>query len=191
MLAQSLSILSTLASGAAGELARTCPSLNRFIVFAVLFDILYCYATCCLKVEVLWPSSATLSLPAPQPTEPRPTSQQQHLHATGLGTRLHSAPCLLECASGSGRQKIRKQHSDPVVAPSAGLKTIRPLHSSPRLSELLQRNPLPTILGSPSRVSQLCVCMCVRKTVRERESEGRICVYKIHRTRIDYQTVFF
>ncbi|XP_062290475.1 serine/threonine-protein kinase ULK1 isoform X2 [Scomber scombrus] len=92
-----------------------------------------------------------LSPQAPQPTEPQPTSQQQHLQATGLGTRLHSAPCLLECASGSGRQKIRKQHSDPVVAPSAGLMTIRHLHSSPRLSELLQRNPLPTILGSPSR----------------------------------------
>lgn len=28
---------------------------------------------------------------------------------------------------------------------------LRPLHSSPRLSELMQRSPLPTILGSPSR----------------------------------------
>ncbi|KAM7393091.1 hypothetical protein PAMA_007960 [Pampus argenteus] len=91
-----------------------------------------------------------LSPQAPQHTEPRPTSRQ-HPQATGLGTRLHSAPCLLECASGGGRQKIRKQHSDPVVAPSAGLMTLRPLHSSPRLSELMQRNPLPTILGSPSR----------------------------------------
>uniref|UniRef100_A0A3B4XBS4 non-specific serine/threonine protein kinase n=1 Tax=Seriola lalandi dorsalis TaxID=1841481 RepID=A0A3B4XBS4_SERLL len=70
---------------------------------------------------------------------------------TGLGTRLHSAPCLLECVSGGGRQKIRKQYSDPVVAPSSGLMTVRPLHSSPRLSELMQRSPLPTILGSPSR----------------------------------------
>uniref|UniRef100_UPI0037E8ACDE serine/threonine-protein kinase ULK1 isoform X1 n=1 Tax=Semicossyphus pulcher TaxID=241346 RepID=UPI0037E8ACDE len=84
------------------------------------------------------------------PQAPQPISHQ-HPHATGLGTRLHSAPCLLECASGGGRQKIRKQHSDPLVAPSAGLMTIRPLHSSPRLSELMQRSPLPTILGSPSR----------------------------------------
>ncbi|XP_042364798.1 serine/threonine-protein kinase ULK1 isoform X2 [Plectropomus leopardus] len=91
-----------------------------------------------------------LSPQAPQHIEPRLTSQQ-HAQTTGLGTRLHSAPCLLECASGGGRQKIRKQHSDPVVAPSAGLMTVRPLHSSPRLSELMQRNPLPTILGSPSR----------------------------------------
>lgn len=91
-----------------------------------------------------------LSPQAPQHTEPRPTSHELP-QVTGLGTRLHSAPCLLECAGGGGRQKIRKQHSDPVVAPSAGLMTIRPLHSSPRLSELMQRNPLPTILGSPSR----------------------------------------
>ncbi|XP_044031266.1 serine/threonine-protein kinase ULK1 isoform X2 [Siniperca chuatsi] len=91
-----------------------------------------------------------LSPQAPQHIEPRPTSHQ-HPQTTGLGTRLHSAPCLLECGSGGGRQKIRKQHSDPVVAPSAGLMTVRPLHSSPRLSELMQRSPLPTILGSPSR----------------------------------------
>ncbi|XP_045922644.1 serine/threonine-protein kinase ULK1 isoform X1 [Micropterus dolomieu] len=91
-----------------------------------------------------------LSPQAPQHVEPRLTSHQRP-PMTGLGTRLHSAPCLLECASGGGRQKIRKQHSDPVVAPSAGLMTVRPLHSSPRLSELMQRSPLPTILGSPSR----------------------------------------
>ncbi|CAJ1071197.1 serine/threonine-protein kinase ULK1 isoform X2 [Xyrichtys novacula] len=84
------------------------------------------------------------------PQAPQPASHQ-HPQTAGLGTRLHSAPCLLECASGGGRQKIRKQHSDPVVAPSAGMMTIRPLHSSPRLSELMQRSPLPTILGSPSR----------------------------------------
>ncbi|XP_026784693.3 serine/threonine-protein kinase ULK1 isoform X2 [Pangasianodon hypophthalmus] len=68
----------------------------------------------------------------------------------GLGSRLHSAPCLLEAAGGC-RQTIRKQHSDPVVAPQGGTMALRPLHSSPRLSELMQRSPLPTILGSPSR----------------------------------------
>ncbi|KAG7499738.1 serine serine/threonine-protein kinase ULK1 isoform X1 [Solea senegalensis] len=87
---------------------------------------------------------------APQHTDPRPTSQQ-HPKTAGLGTRLHSAPCLLECVSGGSRHKIKKQHSDPVGSPSPGLMTIRPLHSSPRLSELMQRSPLPTILGSPSR----------------------------------------
>lgn len=88
-----------------------------------------------------------LSPHAPHHTELLPTVQQQ----TGLGTRLHSAPCLLEGANAGGRQKIRKQHSDPVAVPSPGLMTVRPLHSSPRLSELMQRSPLPTILGSPSR----------------------------------------
>nr|XP_020465463.1 serine/threonine-protein kinase ULK1-like isoform X2 [Monopterus albus] len=88
---------------------------------------------------------------AAQHVETRPISQQ-HPQTTGLGTRLHSAPCLLECTSGGGRHKIRKQYSDPVVAPSTGLMTVCPLHTSPRLSELLQRSPLPTILGSPSRV---------------------------------------
>ncbi|XP_051533396.1 serine/threonine-protein kinase ULK1 isoform X3 [Myxocyprinus asiaticus] len=73
------------------------------------------------------------------------TQQQQ-----GLGTRLNSAPCLLE-ATGGCRQKIRKQHSDPVVVPQGNTMPFRTLHSSPRLSELMQRSPLPTILGSPSR----------------------------------------
>ncbi|KAL6097120.1 ulk1 [Pungitius sinensis] len=92
-----------------------------------------------------------LSLGGARPFQPSPQAPQPHPQASGLGTRLHSAPCLLECTSAAGKQKIRKQHSDPVVAPSAGLKTLRPLHSSPRLSELMQRSPLPTILGSPSR----------------------------------------
>ncbi|XP_071219872.1 serine/threonine-protein kinase ULK1-like isoform X2 [Salvelinus alpinus] len=88
-----------------------------------------------------------LSPQALQFPDTRPPPQQQ-----GLGTRLHSAPCLLEATSGGGRQKIRKQHSDPVVVNlQAGKMVMRPLHSSPRLSELMQRSPLPTILGSPSR----------------------------------------
>ncbi|KAM4532599.1 serine/threonine-protein kinase ULK1 isoform 1-T1 [Fundulus diaphanus] len=92
-----------------------------------------------------------ISPQAPQHVESRQTAQQPP-QAAGLGTRLHSAPCLLECTTGGGRQKIKKQHSDPVAVPQAGPKPVRPLHSSPRLSELMQRNPLPTILGSPSRV---------------------------------------
>uniref|UniRef100_A0A671QNG7 non-specific serine/threonine protein kinase n=1 Tax=Sinocyclocheilus anshuiensis TaxID=1608454 RepID=A0A671QNG7_9TELE len=89
-------------------------------------------------------SSCTLPVCIWLETKARP---QQH----GLGTRLNSAPCLLEAAGGC-RQKIRKQHSDPVVAPQGNMMPFRTLHSSPRLSELMQRNPLPTILGSPSRV---------------------------------------
>uniref|UniRef100_A0A8B9HAI6 non-specific serine/threonine protein kinase n=1 Tax=Astyanax mexicanus TaxID=7994 RepID=A0A8B9HAI6_ASTMX len=90
--------------------------------------------------------SFTAALQIPE-AKARPQQQQQQ----GLGSRLHSAPCLLEAAGGC-RQTIRKQHSDPVVAPQGGTLALRPLHSSPRLSELMQRSPLPTILGSPSRV---------------------------------------
>uniref|UniRef100_A0A8B9HCD8 non-specific serine/threonine protein kinase n=1 Tax=Astyanax mexicanus TaxID=7994 RepID=A0A8B9HCD8_ASTMX len=89
--------------------------------------------------------SFTAALQIPE-AKARPQQQQQQ----GLGSRLHSAPCLLEAAGGC-RQTIRKQHSDPVVAPQGGTLALRPLHSSPRLSELMQRSPLPTILGSPSR----------------------------------------
>lgn len=149
-----LSCLDVFISRAAGEFSRTFFVSLRMCCFVVLS----CDATCCLKAEIFWP--AIWCPTAHQHAEPRLTSHQ-HPQTTGLGTRLHSAPCLLECASGGGRQKIRKQHSDPVVAPSMGLMTMRPLHSSPRLSELMQRSPLPTILGSPSRVSQLCVCVYV------------------------------
>ncbi|XP_063066285.1 serine/threonine-protein kinase ULK1 isoform X2 [Engraulis encrasicolus] len=88
----------------------------------------------------------------------RSNGSEGRLQPQGLGTRLHSAPCLLEVAGAGARHKIRKQHSDPVVAPPGGMMShqggmmaLRPLHSSPRLSELIQRSPLPTILGSPSR----------------------------------------
>ncbi|KGL74190.1 Serine/threonine-protein kinase ULK1, partial [Tinamus guttatus] len=78
----------------------------------------------------------------------------------GMGSRLHSAPNLSDLHS--CRQKITKQHSDPLVAhfghsaagqPLAmhGLQHCRQLRSSPKLSEFMQRSPLPTILGSPTK----------------------------------------
>ncbi|XP_060746192.1 serine/threonine-protein kinase ULK1 isoform X3 [Tachysurus vachellii] len=85
---------------------------------------------------------------SPQALQPPDAKSRARQH--GLGSRLHSAPCLLEAAGGC-RQTIRKQHSDPMVAAHEGTMALRPLHSSPRLSELMQRSPLPTILGSPSR----------------------------------------
>lgn len=77
------------------------------------------------------------------------------VHPGGLGSRLHSAPCLLEYTVAGARQKSRQQQSDAAVPPSSGVMAVCPLHSSPRLSELMQRSPLPTILGSPSRVGAL------------------------------------
>uniref|UniRef100_A0A671NVL9 non-specific serine/threonine protein kinase n=1 Tax=Sinocyclocheilus anshuiensis TaxID=1608454 RepID=A0A671NVL9_9TELE len=92
------------------------------------------------------PTTAEMGHRGSRGGETKARQQQQD-----LGTRLNSAPCLLEAAGGC-RQKIRKQHSDPVVAPQGNMMPFRTLHSSPRLSELMQRNPLPAILGSPSRV---------------------------------------
>uniref|UniRef100_A0A8C3SXU6 non-specific serine/threonine protein kinase n=1 Tax=Chelydra serpentina TaxID=8475 RepID=A0A8C3SXU6_CHESE len=78
----------------------------------------------------------------------------------GMGCRLHSAPNLSDLHS--CRQKITKQHSDPLVAHFGhapvsqplqvhGLQPCRQLRSSPKLSEFMQRSPLPTILGSPTK----------------------------------------
>uniref|UniRef100_A0A8C5UPM7 non-specific serine/threonine protein kinase n=1 Tax=Malurus cyaneus samueli TaxID=2593467 RepID=A0A8C5UPM7_9PASS len=78
----------------------------------------------------------------------------------GMGSRLHSAPNLSDLHS--CRQKITKQHSDPLVAhfghtPGSqplqihGLQHCRQLRSSPKLSEFMQRSPLPTIMGSPTK----------------------------------------
>uniref|UniRef100_A0A671NUI9 non-specific serine/threonine protein kinase n=1 Tax=Sinocyclocheilus anshuiensis TaxID=1608454 RepID=A0A671NUI9_9TELE len=92
------------------------------------------------------PTTAEMGHRGSRGGETKARQQQQD-----LGTRLNSAPCLLEAAGGC-RQKIRKQHSDPVVAPQGNMMPFRTLHSSPRLSELMQRNPLPAILGSPSRL---------------------------------------
>ncbi|XP_066544921.1 serine/threonine-protein kinase ULK1 isoform X3 [Amia ocellicauda] len=75
----------------------------------------------------------------------------------GMGSRLHSAPSLLE-GTYTCRQKIKKQNSDPVVVRQCSqpqqvpsLPPCRPLRSSPKLCELMQRSPLPTILGSPTK----------------------------------------
>lgn len=92
----------------------------------------------------------------------------------GMGSRLHSAPNLSDLHS--CRQKITKQHSDPLVAHFVhtpvsqplqihGLQHCRQLRSSPKLSEFMQRSPLPTIMGSPTKVNQ-GVCFWVSHSLR-------------------------
>ncbi|XP_072374827.1 serine/threonine-protein kinase ULK1 isoform X2 [Scyliorhinus torazame] len=82
-------------------------------------------------------------------------------HQHGLGSRLHSAPNLSD--THQCRQKIRKQYSEPMVTYLAHIQHSQPLQmpalqpcrqmrSSPKLSELIQRSPLPTIVGSPTKV---------------------------------------
>ncbi|GCB76926.1 hypothetical protein scyTo_0016628, partial [Scyliorhinus torazame] len=74
---------------------------------------------------------------------------------------LHSAPNLSD--THQCRQKIRKQYSEPMVTYLAHIQHSQPLQmpalqpcrqmrSSPKLSELIQRSPLPTIVGSPTKV---------------------------------------
>ncbi|XP_028276272.1 serine/threonine-protein kinase ULK2 [Parambassis ranga] len=82
-----------------------------------------------------------------------------------LGARLQSAPTLTEVYQ--NRQKLHKQLSDPVQPSSSssssshspqfgrpvnlGSSPTKLLGSSPRTSDWLQKSPLPTIIGSPTK----------------------------------------
>ncbi|XP_007904392.1 serine/threonine-protein kinase ULK2 isoform X2 [Callorhinchus milii] len=90
-------------------------------------------------------------------------SPQSHL----MGARLQSAPTLTDIYQ--NKQKLRKQHSDPVYPSSAGygcshspqpgrpvsLGTSPTKHmgTSPRSSDWLHKTPLPTIIGSPTKAT--------------------------------------
>lgn len=95
-------------------------------------------------------------VPLPFPGSPVPSSQL-------LGARLQSAPTLTEFYQ--SRQKLHKQLSDPIQPSSScshspqlgrpanlGSSPTKLLGSSPRTSEWLQKSPLPTIIGSPTKV---------------------------------------
>ncbi|XP_047614710.1 serine/threonine-protein kinase ULK2 isoform X5 [Phacochoerus africanus] len=84
-----------------------------------------------------------------------------------LGARLQSAPTLTDIYQ--NKQKLRKQHSDPVCPPHAGatyscspqpgrpgiLGTSPTKHAScsPRSSDWFCKTPLPTIIGSPTKTT--------------------------------------
>ncbi|XP_058857564.1 serine/threonine-protein kinase ULK2-like isoform X1 [Acipenser ruthenus] len=84
-----------------------------------------------------------------------------------LGARLPSAPTLTDAYQ--NKQKLRKQHSDPVHPTSGayptshspqmgrpvslGTSPTKNLGSSPRSSDWLQKTPLPTIIGSPTKTT--------------------------------------
>ncbi|KAJ7397868.1 Serine/threonine-protein kinase ULK1 [Pitangus sulphuratus] len=99
-------------------------------------------------------------IPSSLGAEVRSRSSAPEQSPRGMGSRLHSAPNLSDLHS--CRQKITKQHSDPLVAHFGhtpvsqplqihGLQHCRQLRSSPKLSEFMQRSPLPTIMGSPTK----------------------------------------
>lgn len=89
-----------------------------------------------------------------------------------MGARLQSAPTLTDIYQ--NKQKLRKQHSDPVCPSYAGYgyshspQPSRPgslgtsptkhMGSSPRSSDWLFKTPLPTIIGSPTKVCEVCHC---------------------------------
>ncbi|KAG8587801.1 hypothetical protein GDO81_005786 [Engystomops pustulosus] len=84
-----------------------------------------------------------------------------------LGGRLPSAPTLTDIYQ--NKQKLRKQHSDPVCPSyaghgfshspqparpvSLGASPTKHMGSSPRSSEWLYKSPLPTIIGSPTKAT--------------------------------------
>uniref|UniRef100_A0A8C2ENM0 non-specific serine/threonine protein kinase n=1 Tax=Cyprinus carpio TaxID=7962 RepID=A0A8C2ENM0_CYPCA len=84
-----------------------------------------------------------------------------------LGTRLQSAPTLTDIYQ--NKQKLHKQLSDPVYPTASayptshspqlgrpgnlGTSPTKHLGSSPRTSDWLTKSPLPTIIGSPTKVS--------------------------------------
>ncbi|KAM9318484.1 serine/threonine-protein kinase ULK2 [Pholidichthys leucotaenia] len=105
---------------------------------------------CCCHLQSQEPRSRSSSGGSPVPS-----SQL-------LGARLQSAPTLTEVYQ--TRQKLHKQLSDPVQPSSScshspqlgrpanlGSSPTKLLGSSPRSSDWLQKSPLPTIIGSPTK----------------------------------------
>nr|XP_056721242.1 serine/threonine-protein kinase ULK2 [Euleptes europaea] len=94
-----------------------------------------------------------------------PAPQSQSPQSLLLGARLQSVPTLTDIYQ--NKQKLRKQHSDPVCPSYAGYghspQPARPVSlgtsptkhmgSSPRSSDWLFKTPLPTIIGSPTKAS--------------------------------------
>ncbi|NXV40848.1 ULK2 kinase, partial [Uria aalge] len=84
-----------------------------------------------------------------------------------MGARLQSAPTLTDIYQ--NKQKLRKQHSDPVCPSyaaygyghspqpsrpgSLGTSPTKHMGSSPRSSDWLFKSPLPTIIGSPTKAT--------------------------------------
>ncbi|XP_027717647.1 serine/threonine-protein kinase ULK2 isoform X1 [Vombatus ursinus] len=96
-----------------------------------------------------------------------PVPQSQSPQSLLLGARLQSAPTLTDIYQ--NKQKLRKQHSDPVCPSHAafgysyspqpsrpvslGTSPTKHMGSSPRSSDWLFKTPLPTIIGSPTKAT--------------------------------------
>uniref|UniRef100_K7BP19 Serine/threonine-protein kinase n=1 Tax=Pan troglodytes TaxID=9598 RepID=K7BP19_PANTR len=96
-----------------------------------------------------------------------PVPQAQSPQSLLSGARLQSAPTLTDIYQ--NKQKLRKQHSDPVCPShtgagysyspqpsrpgSLGTSPTKHLGSSPRSSDWFFKTPLPTIIGSPTKTT--------------------------------------
>ncbi|NWV13960.1 ULK2 kinase, partial [Ptilonorhynchus violaceus] len=120
---------------------------------------------CCLFGSLMRPSSNFPLLFVIPTGSPIPPSQSPQ--SLLMGARLQSAPTLTDIYQ--NKQKLRKQHSDPVCPSYAGYgyshspQPSRPgslgtsptkhMGSSPRSSDWLFKTPLPTIIGSPTKAT--------------------------------------
>jgi hypothetical protein len=110
--------------------------------------------------SLLWANTAFILLVG------SPVPQTQSPQSLLLGARLQSAPTLTDIYQ--NKQKLRKQHSDPVCPShtgagysyspqpsrpvSLGTSPTKHMGSSPRSSDWFFKTPLPTIIGSPTKV---------------------------------------
>nr|XP_035929352.1 serine/threonine-protein kinase ULK2 isoform X2 [Halichoerus grypus] len=118
------------------------------------------FSQCCCGHPQGHESRSRNSSGSPVPQTPSPQSLL-------LGARLQSAPTLTDIYQ--NKQKLRKQHSDPVCPSHAGAgysyspQPSRPgslgtsptkhMGSSPRSSDWFFKTPLPTIIGSPTKTT--------------------------------------
>ncbi|NWS46259.1 ULK2 kinase, partial [Probosciger aterrimus] len=109
-----------------------------------------------------WNITSLFFIPTGSPIPPSQSPQ-----SLLMGARLQSAPTLTDIYQ--NKQKLRKQHSDPVCPSYAGYgyshspQPSRPgslgtsptkhMGSSPRSSDWLFKTPLPTIIGSPTKAT--------------------------------------
>ncbi|NXU84844.1 ULK2 kinase, partial [Xiphorhynchus elegans] len=118
----------------------------------------------CLFGSLNFSSNFTVVFLIPTGSPVPPSQSPQSLL---MGARLQSAPTLTDIYQ--NKQKLRKQHSDPVCPSYAGYgyshspQPSRPgslgtsptkhMGSSPRSSDWLFKTPLPTIIGSPTKAT--------------------------------------
>ncbi|XP_034503261.1 serine/threonine-protein kinase ULK2 isoform X2 [Ailuropoda melanoleuca] len=118
------------------------------------------FSQCCCGHPQGHESRSRNSSGSPVPQAPSPQSLL-------LGARLQSAPTLTDIYQ--NKQKLRKQHSDPVCPShtgagysyspqpsrpgSLGTSPTKHMGSSPRTSDWFFKTPLPTIIGSPTKTT--------------------------------------